>query len=483
MNQATCHRSNTSRRVLKALGIFGSVQVVTIFCSIIRNKCVALWLGTAGIGIFALYNYTLDLISQLNQLNIRNSGVRDIAAASCDERGRMFAVVRRVSSFLAIIGAGLTLLLSPLLSYWTFGDYGHTWGFAVLAVAVGLGTLTAGEQAILQASDKLKLLARASAIGAVVGTAVSIMLFRCFGINGIVPSILIFSLMIAACSVYFSRRDVKAPIVSTSTALSLGRPMLRLGLYMTVAMALTSLASYIFIAWLRKESGEQGVGLYQAGYLIVSQYVGLIFVALGVEYFPRMASVARSSWRTSVFMRHELMILMFLLAPSVVVFINAAPLIVKILYSSEFAGTIPYLSIAAVGTVFKATSFVMAFVILARGDGRLYLVTELISSIFFLVLSIGGYKLAGLEGVAMGYVIWYALYTLNVWIVNRYIYHHHGLGRSISFSLVVVAIAAIQSAICVNDFYIPAIALSVIVTIPSIAILYRRVWNRNTVKE
>lgn len=468
---------------MKALSLFGSLQVLLILCSIIRNKCVALWLGTAGVGVFALYNYTLELINQLAQLNIRESGVRDIAGAHPGKESEMIAVVRKVSVILGLAGTLLTLVLSPLLSRWTFGDYTHTWSFALLSLTVGFSVLTAGEQAVLQASERLRLLARASAVGATVATGVSILLFRLLGMSGIVPSILVFSGVFFAANLYQSRRNVKSPVVRSRDAIVTARPMLRLGLYMTVAMAVTSLSSYIFIAWLRNRAGESGVGLYQSGYVIINQYVGLIFMAMGVEYFPRMSKVARSAARTSVFMAHEMSLLLLLLLPAVLVFVNVAPVIVKVLYSSEFVGIVPYLSIAAVGTVFKASSFAMAFIILARGDGKTYLVTESLSAVLFVVCSIGGYHIGGLRGVAVGYVVWYAIYTASVALVCHKIYRLDRLGRPLLFTIVVVMIAGMQSALCLNGLYIPATGVSLVVVLISAVAVYRLALKRRTLKE
>ncbi len=48
MAQTVKSTSSATSKVLKALGVFGSVQVVTILCSVIRTKLVALWIGPAG---------------------------------------------------------------------------------------------------------------------------------------------------------------------------------------------------------------------------------------------------------------------------------------------------------------------------------------------------------------------------------------------------------------------------------------------------
>lgn len=69
-----------SARVLKAMSVFGGVQVMGVLCSVIRMKFVALWLGPAGVGLFGIYNGAADMLRTLSQLGFRDSSVRDIVA-------------------------------------------------------------------------------------------------------------------------------------------------------------------------------------------------------------------------------------------------------------------------------------------------------------------------------------------------------------------------------------------------------------------
>ena len=182
-------QNRLSATVLKAMSVFGGVQVVGILCSIIRTKLVAVWLGATGMGIFALYSSTIDMISVFTRLELRNSAVRELASAG-SRLGLICVVVRRWSWALGIFGAILTIVLSPWLSEWTFGDRNHTLGYIILSVAVMLFSVTDGENAILQGTSMLKPLAKASMVGAIVSIIVSIPLFYFWRIDGIVPAIL-----------------------------------------------------------------------------------------------------------------------------------------------------------------------------------------------------------------------------------------------------------------------------------------------------
>ena len=133
-------QGNISRMAMKAMGLFGGVQVMGILCSIIRTKLVALWIGPVGIGLFGLFNNALEMISTGTNLGIRSSSVRDISQAlASHDKGlvaRMITVVRKWSLWLGLAGALLTLAMAPALSQLTFGDNTHIWGFVALSIAV-----------------------------------------------------------------------------------------------------------------------------------------------------------------------------------------------------------------------------------------------------------------------------------------------------------------------------------------------------------
>ncbi|MDE7385790.1 MAG: oligosaccharide flippase family protein [Muribaculaceae bacterium] len=473
---------STSRKVFNALSMFGSVQVVMILCSVVRTKVVALWLGPAGVGIFGLYNNALQALNQLVQLNMNDSSVREISGASARQQSRITGAVRRLGWILGLAGCALTVMLAPLLSRWTFGDSSHTVPFICLSLVVLLGAVSESQKAMLQAHRLLKRLARATLWGGVVATVLSILLVKLYGYDGIVPSFIVFS---AASFIAYAieSRVVVSGKVTTAETIALVGPILRLGIYMTIAVFITVVSQYVFQAWLRAESGEEELGLFQAGYTLINRYVGLAFVAMSVEFFPRLASVVSSKYRTQLYVRHEMSMLMLGLTGCVVLFINLVPVIISLLYDTTFSAATGYVTIAAVGTMLKAVSFVLAYVIVARGDGMIYLVTEFISAALYLVLNIVGYRLYGLDGVGGAYIIWYLAYTLSVFLVYRYRYHLGGISRQLLNAATYIIIVAIQAALCMSGRYLIATIVSVIV-VPSVGLMfYRTFLKRRTLNE
>ena len=419
-------QGSISRLAMKAMGLFGGVQLMGILCSIIRTKLVAMWIGPVGIGLFGLFNNALEMISTGTNLGIRSSSVRDISQAmegrSSSLVARMVTVVRRWSLWLGLGGALLTLILAPALSQLTFGDGAHIWGFVALSIAVLLQSLTNGEYAILQGTAKLKRLASVTMWGTIVGLAVSIPLFYLLRERSILPSIIAYAMALAAFAWIFRNREYPVAQVSNRETFDMGRGFVKLGIYMTLGIFADILASYAFNAWLNIHANTEHVGFYQAGYTLMNKYTGLILTALGMEYYPRLAKVSWSRLRLRAYVSQEINVAIAVMAPIVALFILLRELVVWILYTPEFNVILTFVSWGMIGTIFRTLSWCLAFTILAKGDGKTYLWTEVASAIINLVLNILFYKWWGLTGLGVAFLVSYILYTLIVAVVYFKIY-------------------------------------------------------------
>jgi len=472
---------NISRMAMKAMGLFGGVQMAGIVCSIIRTKLVALWIGPAGIGLFGIFNNALEMLNTGTNLGIRSSSVRDISLAM-EQRdntlvARMVAVVRRWSMWLGLAGAILTLSLAPVLSRVTFGDSDHIWGFAALSVAVLLMALTNGEYAVLQGTARLKRLASVTLWGTVVGLAVSIPLFWWLRERSILPSIIAYAAALAIFAWIFRNRDYPRASVNRQQTWNMGIGFVRLGIYMTVGNFITILASYVFNAWLNQQAGTDAVGYYQAGYTLINKYTGLILTALGMEYYPRLSRVVHSPLRLRAFVSQEINVAIAVIAPVVALFILLRELIVWILYSAEFNVILTFVSWGMIGTVFRTLSWCVAFTILAKGDGKTYLWTEAASAVVNLVLNIVFYRWWGVTGLGVAFLASYIIYTLIVLVVYFRIYHL-GLSRACLYNLLwtLLVAAAVMAAMQAELLPLAAVVtgVSVVVAVRQLRSLWRR---------
>src|SRR5690606_11401873 len=96
------------------------------------------------------------------------------------------------------------------------------------------------------------------------------------------------------------------------------------------------LVAYIIQIFISQTGGIAQVGFYNAGFVILNSYVGLVFTAMETDYFPRLSAIVNKveAIRQTVF--EQAFIAILLISPIVVLFLIAAPIIIVLLYSQEF---------------------------------------------------------------------------------------------------------------------------------------------------
>ena len=415
---ATVRRNSLNLAILKLSGLFGGLQVTGILCSVVRSKLVAVWIGAAGMGLFGIFNTAIEMICSLSMFGLRESAVRNIAQADASSLPKIVKVVRRWAMMLGVVGMLLTLCCSGLLSRISFDTASYTWAFALLSIIVFTNVMNGGERAVFQGLRRYRKLAYCSMAGTIGGLAVSVPMFYYWRIDSVVPSIMAYGIITwLAMGVYRERVDGPDEELSLKATVDIGRKMLSLGFYLTVTGFVANAISYVMMAYLNNYAGTDAAGYYQAGFTLVNRYVGLVFTAISMEYYPRLSAVAAHRRRVATYVTNQLFIAMAMLVPVVTVFICCSDFIVKLLYRSDFVVIVPFVIWAAAGTVFRGISWCMAFVILAKGDGKAYLATETLSGVISVALNILLFRSLGFAGLGLAYVLWYLCYTLIVGVV------------------------------------------------------------------
>lgn len=474
--------TNISRTIVKAMGVFGSIQVFNILCSVVRTKLVALWIGPLGMGLFAIFNSAIDMIVNIANFGMRTSATRSISMASDnpDKLNRISVAARRWAMWLGALGAIAMIIASPWLSEMSFGDRSHVWGYVILAIAVFANSLTLGEQAVMQGTSMLKKLAQASFYGALVGLILSIPLYYFLGEQSIVPSILCYSLSVLIFS-YFIRKKglgLQGCTLTIKDTLAIGKDFLKLGIFITLTDVVSQTSNYIFIYYLNNVANTETVGYYQAGYTLIARYTGLILSALCVEYFPRLSKVAHSNMKLNIFVSQEINIALMVLTPVIVAFILFARLIITILYTDEFFIIQNFITIGIVGMVFRVFSWCMSFVVLAKGRGKMFFIIEVMDIFVFLGAYITAYHFYGLDGFGGAFILWYFISTL---IVMFCYYHFFNLRLNAAcfkwglwaLSTSIVTLVAMQ-----NGLVLVAVAMLVITAVYS-AVKFRALMSRH----
>lgn len=437
------------REIFRSTGLLGSVQVLYVLLSVVRNKITAMLIGVVGMGLSDLYMRIVNLAEYATNFGLGNSSVKHLSTvygASTEALGRgeawrptpdlirQVCLIRSLILLTALLGGLALLAFSPLISFWTTDGFGQTPSFALLSLVVAFTTLGVGEIAILKATRQLKSLAAASVATAVATLVFTAVIYAVWGVRGIIPV-----LVLSAVSLFFLNfRKVRKTFpyrVNLNRGLILreGRPLIKLGMAYIISGLMASgvemliRAEIIRIETLNGENPLVAIGLYAAGFTLTISYEKLLFVAMDGDYFPRLSAIVHNRKAMNVCINRQVNTLTVLIVPLLLVFSLFLPLIVRIIYTAEFMAIVPMVRFAMLCMFFKAIYYPVAFIALASGHGRTYVRVELFSNIAFGLCVIGGYKWGGITGSGIGLAL---SHLLQIFIVGVYYARNYGMRYS-----------------------------------------------------
>lgn len=422
-------KENSYKGILRGVSIFGGVKALDILVNLIRGKFVALLLGPGGMGINSIFSSTAQTISQFSSLGVSMAIVKETAPLHDDtERLRhTAAAAMRLTNLTGIAGALICVIFAPLLSYVSFSTIDYWWQFMLLGAAVYLMVSNGSRLAMLQGLHEVKRLSRVSLVGSFTGLLAGVPLYWLFGRLGIVPAII---LMVLAMHIFYTVSLHKSipggtplPRVSLRECRPLFRRLLGLGIVLVAGDALSTLANWLLLLFLRESGGDVTVGLYHASSSVTNQMAGVVFAAMAMDYFPRLSAAGDNDSEMSMIVNRQTEVMAWVILPLALILIAASPLVIRILFTEDFADMRGLMCIMAGGVLLKAMAFPMAYITIARDRRKLFFWMEGVFANLLTLASLwGGFILFGLKGIGYGMIVEQSVLIIVYTIVNHHLY-------------------------------------------------------------
>lgn len=416
-------------KAFKATTIFGGVQIIVILFQILKSKAVAVLIGATGMGILGLLTQTVTFLSAITNFGLESSAVKNISLAEASENKdylyKTISVFRKIVFFTGTLGFLTCLSLSPFLSSIVFENTTHTVSFIIVAISLLFMQLAVGQNAILQGLRKTTLLAKASILSSLAGLLVSVPIYYFMGIDGIAISITI-SAFVNFLIPFFLVKKVEIRKVSFNKDVFKieGTNMLKMGFLLSMSGLISIGSSFLLRIFITRTGSLIDVGLYNAGFAIIEGYVGIIFTAMAKDYYPRLSMVSNNIENRNREVNQQTEIAILFLIPILTVFLLFLNLIIVILYTKEFLPALEMIQYAVLGMFFRAISWSMGYLLLAKGDSKIFFWSELLSTAYIFSLNILGYKFFGLKGIGIAFIAIYFLHALQIFITTKLVYKY-----------------------------------------------------------
>jgi PST family polysaccharide transporter len=178
-------------------------------------------------------------------------------------------------------------------------------------------------------------------------------------------------------------------------------------------------AAFLVRAMVLREEGLEAAGFYQAAWTLGGLYVGMVLQAMSADFFPRLSEVADNDELTNRYVNEQTEISLLLAGPGIIGTLALAPLLMVIFYSSDFEAAVSVLRWICLGMALRVISWPLGFIVVARAEQRLFLLTEAIWTAANIGLCYFLITRVGLDGAGMGFLGSYLIHSVMIYFIVR----------------------------------------------------------------
>lgn len=412
--------SKSYRSIVKATGVFGSMQVFRTLISVVSSKFVAVYLGPIGFGLLSLLNNAVNIIVAITNFEFLTVATREVALVSNSEDdtqlAKTIALLQRMAVVIGLFGAVFCLLFSKLLSTLTFGNPEKQHWFIILSFYLLITSFSNARMAVLQGVNNIRILAICNIVAAFITAIGTIILYYFLRIEGIIWVMLYSSIVLFFVTFYFTRQ-YKFSINSHGFKefYHNSSPIFKFGFFMSVNLILGQICNFVIKLYLNDSgASSQVLGYYEVSTVILINYLGLIFNAMSYDFYPKLTSVSSDNEKVKQLVNNQIEIALILVTPAIVFLYLSAPFLIELLYTKQFLSTFLILKVALFSIILKAIIFPLGYIVLVKGDKKLFFKQALFSDLLNLVFSIVLYKYYSLLGLGIAYFLNYSIYAIYV---------------------------------------------------------------------
>lgn len=408
------------KRLLKVTAMTGLLTLLRMAMGFVIAKVVAIYTGPTGL---AMLGQVQSLVGSLNGIvnAPASSGVVRFTAEN-NEQGFDACTPwwRAATQWVLIIVAiviPIGILLAKPIAYSLFKDASLSW---VIVVTVGvlpfvaIGTLC---NSVINGQQLYRRYVGLGMLSALISGSVMIAMIALHNIEG---ALFATAVQAALIGVVMLIANLRQPWFKLRYWWGAVEPKARkqIGGYMLMAItsALTVPVSLILVRnILIDQVGWDATGQWQAVYKISEVYLGVITMALGTYYLPRLSSLIGVDAIVSEINKTARVIIPIVstMAIGIYLFRDVA---ISLLFTEEFRSARDIFAIQLSGDVIKIASWLYAYPMLSRGATKWYIGTEVFFSLTLVLLTYYFVLNCGVQGASISYLVNYILYFIFIYL-------------------------------------------------------------------
>ncbi|MGE8538902.1 MAG: O-antigen translocase [Acinetobacter sp.] len=394
-------------------GVAVLIKTITMF---VLNKILAVYLGPTGYAAIGQFQNFIQLVTSFAGSAI-NTAVVKYTAEYHEDESKQRAIWKTAGSIvllLSLIFTCVILVFQKQLSIYIFQSLKYQnvfiW-FAIFLLFFNLNTLFL---AILNGKKEILKLVLANIAGSLFALVITAVLAIQLHLYGALIALSIYQSIafIVTLSLCYKADWFKFSYLFGRIDSEITKKLASFLLMALVSAICVPLSQMLIRAYLTQEFGLAYAGYWEAMIRLSAAYLMLATTTLGVYYLPRFSELNNiNEIKNEVYLGYKF-IFPLAIAGGMSIFI-LREWIINLLFSPSFSPMQNLFFWQMMGDALKIGSWILAYLMLSKAMIKLYILTEIISTLSLITLTYICTKISGFEGVSIAHLINYGMY----WIV------------------------------------------------------------------
>ncbi|MEH8221897.1 O-antigen translocase [Aeromonas veronii] len=415
------------KRLLKVTAMSGLLTLLRMAMGFVIAKVVAIYTGPTGL---AMLGQVQSMVGSLNGIinAPAGSGVVRFTAEYKDQGFEACTPWWRAAFqwvlIISLVAIPCGLILAKPIAAWLFQDNSLAWIVIATICTLPLAAIGTLCNSVINGQQLYRRYVGLGVLSALISGCVMLGMIAWQNIEG---ALLAAAVQAALIGVVMLIANLRQPWFKLRYWWGAVEPKARkqIGGYMLMAItsALTVPISLILVRnILIDQVGWDATGQWQAVYKISEVYLGVITMALGTYYLPRLSSLSDVDSIVSEIHKTARVIVPIVAIMALGVYL-LRDVAISLLFTNEFRSARDLFAVQLTGDVIKIASWLFAYPMLSRGATKWFMGTEITFSLLFVALTYLLVLNMGLKGAVVAYLVNYLVYFLIVSLNMRRFAH------------------------------------------------------------
>lgn len=408
--------------IVKVFSLTAVSTLVKMLTGFVSVKIIAILLGPQGIALMGQLSNFATIIMSVGAVGINNGITKYVAEFKEDNYilKQFLSTAYRITVAGSLVCALFLIFFSSFLSELLLKTSEYSYVFIIFGFTIIFYTINNLLISVVNGFKEFKMFVKINIANSIFGLLYTVIFVYFFGLPGAFISFVTYQSVSLIITIYMLRKyewfrwDYFKDKFSSKTA----KRYLHYSLMTLVSIAVIPTSQIVMRTYVIDNISEIAAGWWEAMNRLSAMYLMVITSSFGVYYLPRLSELqGKYELKQEIIKAYKVIIPMILSGFTLIYFLRF--FIIKILFTSEFEPMENLFIWQLTGDFFKITSWLLAFLMLAKSRTLAFISTEVISTLLYLGLALYIVNYSGVVGLVQAYCINYFIYLITMIILFK----------------------------------------------------------------